>query len=688
MENIFLKLLNMSITSAWLVVAIIIARFILKKSPKRISCFLWIFVAVRLVCPFSIESIFSLIPSVQTVPDDFLYTDTPSINSGIPVLNSAVNSAISDAIISDAQSADLIGIITSAASYVWLAGTAIILIYALTSYLKIRNQVKEAVRLEENIWVCEHISAPFILGVFRPRIYMPLNINETDREYVLSHEKAHLKRLDHLWKPFGFLLLSVYWFNPLLWAGYALMCRDIELACDERVIKENGVSIKKAYSEALINCSASQKAITVCPLAFGETGVKLRIKSILNYKKPAFWVVITAVILLTVMSVCLLTNPVSQDIDVGLKAFLDAQVTEHNKTEHTQGNFVTVDYKILKSENSAKQVQMFMWVLYEEYSFDGNLKRECSSYTPAVITAENENGQYKLSEYWTPRDGEYYVADIKDKFPIFLQSKALNSQKYFDEQRERCEKSAKEHFKTYDINVLDKIEFNLLKSSFSLDDIEKNNIKGNLINNSNYDLVFGEEWKLRKDSAELPLRENHGWDSVARITKSGGSCELKLYLNTFDADFSEQGDYTLIKEFNIIKNAEKELGEMPNAKKYYIIIRFSGADEAGNITPYAKVSDALGNGCLFFNAEVLEVFEKSILVKPIGDCDEAKYYDKLEVPLNVVSKHPVPDLKAGDKICIAYSGEILEYPAKLKSVFAVYALDSSGYAVIPTPTAD
>lgn len=688
MENIFLKLLNMSITSAWLVIAIIIARLILKKSPKRISCFLWIFVAVRLVCPFSIESIFSLIPSVQTVPDNFLYTDTPSINSGIPVLNSAVNSVISDALISNAQNADILGIIASAASYIWLAGIAVMLIYALVSYLKIKNQVKEAVRLKENIWVCEQISAPFILGVFRPKIYLPLNINETDREYVLSHEKAHLKRLDHLWKPFGFLLLSVYWFNPLLWAGYALMCRDIELACDEKVIKENGVSIKKAYSEALINCSASQKAITVCPLAFGETGVKLRIKSILNYKKPAFWVVITAVILLAVMSVCLLTNPVSNEINSDLKAFLDAQIAEHNRTERTQGYFVTVDYKILRLKNPKETMQIYMWILYEEYSFDGNLKRECSSYTPAVITAAKENEEYRLYEYWTPRDGEYYADDIKDKFPFYLQSKALNSKKYFDEQRERCEKSAKEFFNTYDINALNKIEFNLLKADFSLNDIEKNNIKGNLINNSGYDLVYGEKWNLYKDGAKIPMHENDGWNLLAYITKSGDSRELDIPLKIFDADFSEQGDYTLVKEFNIIKNAEKDLSEIPNAKKYYIIIRFSGADEAGNITPHSEVSSALGNGCMFFNAEVLEVFEESILVKPIGDCDEAKYYDKLEVPLNVVSKHPVPYLKAGDKICVAYSGEILEYPAKLKSVFAVYALDSSGNAVIPTPRAD
>ena len=320
MEAIFLKILNMSITASWLVLAIVILRLILKKAPKAISVFMWALVGVRLICPFSFESILSLIPSAETVPQDIIYSEAPAIHSGVPIFNSTVNPIISENLAPEVGvSVNPMQIIAFVASVIWIVGIVAMVLYTVVSYFRIHRKVREAVPYQENIWLCDHIDTPFILGVIRPRIYLPSNMNEQDIEYVIAHEKAHLKRHDHWWKPLGFLLLTVYWFNPILWIAYILLCKDIELACDEKVIKDMGSEIKKPYSEALINCSVPRKMISACPLAFGEVGVKGRVKSVLNYKKPAFWIIVVAVVASIVVAVCFLTNP-KQDTELGISS--------------------------------------------------------------------------------------------------------------------------------------------------------------------------------------------------------------------------------------------------------------------------------------------------------------------------------------------------------------------------------
>lgn len=310
MEAIFLKILNMSITASWIVLAVIVLRLLLKKSPKWIIVLMWGLVGIRLVCPFSLESVFSLIPSAETVPSEILYMDTPAIHSGIVAFNSAVNPIISESLApAVGDSVNPMQIITFVSSIIWIAGIAIMLVYTVVSYLRIHKKVKEAIPFKENIWSCDHVDTPFILGVIHPRIYLPSSMSEQDMEYVIAHEKAHLKRHDHWWKPLGFLLLTIYWFNPILWIAYILLCRDIELACDEKVIQDMGTDNKKPYSNALINCSVPRRVIAACPLAFGEVGVKERVGAIMNYKKPAFWIIILAVIACVVIAVCFLTNP-------------------------------------------------------------------------------------------------------------------------------------------------------------------------------------------------------------------------------------------------------------------------------------------------------------------------------------------------------------------------------------------
>lgn len=315
MEAVFLKMFNMSITASWLILAVILIRFVFKKAPKWINCALWALVGVRLLCPFSFESVLSLIPSAETVPPNIGYSDLPSINSGISAVNQAVNPIISQNLAPDyTESVNPMQIVTAVASAIWLVGVAALLIYSLVSYIRIRRRVKISMPLDGSILLCDGISSPFILGIIKPKIYLPSAMPEEQRQYVIAHEKAHLKRRDHWWKPLGFFVLTAYWFNPLIWAAYILLCRDIELACDERVIKSMGEESKKSYSEALLSCSVPRKMITACPVAFGEVGVKDRIKNVLSYKKPAFWVIVAAVVISIIAAVCFMTNPSNSDI--------------------------------------------------------------------------------------------------------------------------------------------------------------------------------------------------------------------------------------------------------------------------------------------------------------------------------------------------------------------------------------
>ena len=334
MDAVFLKLINMSLTASWLCLAVLLVRLLLKKAPKAISCALWALVGLRLLLPFSLESVLSLVPSAEPLPEDMLLSPTPTINSGIPVVNEVINPVISQGLAPNpGDSVNPMQVITTVAGYIWVIGMSAMLIYTAVSYLRLRHRVREAVRIEGNIYECDHISTPFILGVIRPRIYLPSGMEAEDRAFVVAHEQAHLRRLDHVWKPLGFVLLSVHWFNPLLWLGYILLCRDIELACDERVIRELGTDIKKSYSAALLSCSVPRRAISACPLAFGEVGVKGRIKSVLNYKKPAFWIILVAVVALAVTGVCFLTDPP--------KAIKDPSAGTEGPTKY---DFTDIDY--------------------------------------------------------------------------------------------------------------------------------------------------------------------------------------------------------------------------------------------------------------------------------------------------------------------------------------------------------
>lgn len=318
MGEIFLKLLNLSITASWLILAVLCIRLLFRKIPKWITCLLWGVVAIRLIFPFSIESAFSLQLSAEpirtsTMVEGELIPYVPFVDSNIGVVENTVNPLLAEAFAyQETESVAPLQVFIGIAGSVWLSGMVVLLIFALVSMIKLRLRVREAVRYKENIYICDAVKSPFILGIIKPRIYLSSAFNEEEMDYIIAHERAHLKRKDHLWKPFGYLLLCIYWFNPLCWIAYIMLCKDIELACDEKVIKDMSFGDKKEYSRVLLSCATQRRLVSVCPLAFGEVGVKERVKTVLNYKKPTFWITIAAIVVCAIVAICFLTNPAKE----------------------------------------------------------------------------------------------------------------------------------------------------------------------------------------------------------------------------------------------------------------------------------------------------------------------------------------------------------------------------------------
>lgn len=444
MENIFFKLVNMSLAASVAAVVVIVLRLILKKAPKRISVALWILVALRLILPFSIESTVSLMPSAAVAPDGVVsYEKTYSGGTSTDIVTVA-NPFGGDKEYQKTNSNTSL----STEVIVWLGGMAAMLAYALTSYLAIRKKVSESVPLEGNIRLSDRISTPFILGILRPRIYLPTSMNEADVKYVTAHEKAHLRRGDHIWKPLGFLLLTVYWFNPVMWLAYILLCRDIELACDETVIGELGAESKKPYSDALLNCSAPRSNISACPLAFGETGVKQRIKNVLSYKKPAVWIIAVALVLCITASVCFLTNPIENTLDIKTASYVEKQIIaqESPTLYHEANDFFAVSYKVLSVKKRGNSTEIYMVALYENYVYKNGLSVISGGSGPMVITVQKTDSGYTLKEYWTPSMGADYSKSINERFPLTLRYDALGSSKYAAELIEENRQKAAAHF--------------------------------------------------------------------------------------------------------------------------------------------------------------------------------------------------------------------------------------------------
>lgn len=310
----FLTLVNRGLSAGWLVLVVVAARFLLKKAPRWAVCALWGLVALRLLCPFSPESPLSLIPDAQPVSPEAVWNTVPAVEMA-PDATEAPVSPVLEAVLPDGLpvSPTPAQEIVAAASILWCAGLAGMALYTLVSYRRLSRRVKGAVRIDGNLYQGAAIPTPFVLGVLRPRIYLPNTLSREDMPYVIAHERAHIRRRDPLWKALGFGLLCIYWFQPLLWLGYALFCRDMELACDEKVASALSPSHRANYSQALLNCSAGRRFLAACPVAFGEVGVKERVKRVLSFRRPTLRAVLAAVLICAVIAVCFLTNPVTPE---------------------------------------------------------------------------------------------------------------------------------------------------------------------------------------------------------------------------------------------------------------------------------------------------------------------------------------------------------------------------------------
>ncbi len=382
MSALFLLAFNMSIAASYFILAIVVFRLIFRKAPKWVNCILWALVGLRLAIPFSIESALSLLPTSHTVITDRESSGLPfSVDSGIYTVDENVNGYLKShyyegITVPENAFVDTMFIL----SVIWLIGVAVMLTYSAISFIRLKKRVSVSLLYRDNIYYCDNIETPFILGTIRPKIYIPSGLEEAQIENVVMHEKAHLKRKDHWWKPLGFLILSFYWFNPVIWVAYILLCRDIEKACDEKVIKNMNTEEKKGYLETLLDCSVQRKMILTCPVAFGEVGIKQRVKAVLNYKKPAFWVIIMAVIVTVAVSVGFLTNP---------------------KENYTMTDFFEF---VNKPRATAKEKEE----LKEKYPHFFDL--ECSGGLTAYVTKLSEdNYKWYLSSNENPTDPQNFL---------------------------------------------------------------------------------------------------------------------------------------------------------------------------------------------------------------------------------------------------------------------------------------
>lgn len=377
MNEFFINVLNNALVASVLILVLIVVRLFLKKVPKAVMCLMWLLVAVKLVLPINIESAISLIPSAQPIPHEIEYATRPNIQSGVNVINETINPILEKNFsptevvtsINPIQVALFIG------DTVWKLGMICMLAYAMLSYLVLRSKVKIAIKEKDNVYKCDELDSPFILGVVRPRIYIPSGLEEEVKNCVLEHEKAHLARLDHIWKPLGFIILAVYWFNPLCWIAYILFCKDIEMACDQKATREKDNLWKAMYCQALLSCSVNRKMITACPVAFGEVGVKERVKMISKYKKPTVIILITSVIVCITVGCCFMTNPKKDSKEAKVSSTesateVDNNTNEGEKNDTTNIIAATVPSLWLQDSAGADSVEL-LYADEEKFIFSG-----------------------------------------------------------------------------------------------------------------------------------------------------------------------------------------------------------------------------------------------------------------------------------------------------------------------------
>ncbi|MBK5251518.1 MAG: M56 family metallopeptidase [Peptostreptococcaceae bacterium] len=474
MDSLFIKIVNMSITSGFVIIFIIIARLFLKRVPKIFAYALWSAALFRLICPFSVESMLSIIPiNSESVSKDIIYAKVPQINMGITSIDNAVNAYLPEG--TPQASVNPLQIWTLIGESIWIIGIAVILLYGLISYAKLKNRLKNAVNEKGNIYVCKSIETPFVLGLIRPKIYLPASLGIYEKEYILLHEQTHIKRLDHVVRILSFLVLCIHWFNPLVWVVFFLSGKDMEMSCDEAVIKRLGSEVKSEYSSSLLALATGRRILGATPLAFGEGETKGRVKNVLRYKKPSFWVIVAAVIVCSAIAFSLMTNPktpqkVSDDtnnindintMDIAISKAINEQNTNRDS------DFAAESHVILGTEaggpadgNIVDTVTVFAMAMNMEFDYSGGWFEETGgSHMPVAISFDvNEKEEYLLKEYWMPMDGAGYGPSIKEKFPSGLYEDAIYTQKYVRGQIMDCYDDAINYWEIGQSDVGNRIE--------------------------------------------------------------------------------------------------------------------------------------------------------------------------------------------------------------------------------------
>ena len=650
MSDLFLKIVNMSISASWLVVAVLILRLVLKKAPKWVNVLLWGIVAVRLICPFSFESALSLIPSAETFPEKIISGPSFDVQTGITSIDNRINDYLGDryfegVTVPTNNGNNVMTILT----IVWIIGILLLATYTVISYWRLNREIDTAVRYKDNIFQSENVSSPFVLGIINPRIYLPFSMNEQDMEHVVAHEQAHIRRKDHWWKPLGFLLLTIHWFNPLMWLAYVLLCRDIELACDEKVIKELGNEQRADYTQALVACSVNRRMIAACPLAFGEVGVKERVKSVMNYKKPAFWVIIIAVIVCVGVAVCFLTNPKH-----------DCYTLRIVVPAGSQEEFVYTDEEVSTVRNSIKIWSGDGLGDTEVLLFPVNKTAE-TGYTATYLThgmpvefdAEKDTW-FKIGVNMQNSTNEDIIVYVEvENVEVRIVDEINSVIEWFD------------YLETPDEMKWDgSLEISLTEFpdvTFRWTSGEMLAVKGSKSTSLYTGMPIWNAYFCDLTGDGLPeLCSSISWGSGMidnRVT-------IYDYANGVSYELSDRGCFDFTLRFN-----EADGYLYVDKKKY----NTDELVETGRLVfknNTIQIEGFSNEAHQVFQAEILEIHGGHYLVKPVEGSWELNSADRIEVPVR--NAHPSPEPEIGDVIEIEYSGEILEtYPAQIADVYGI-----------------
>ena len=657
MNEFFLKIINMSISASWLIFAVLILRLVLKKAPKWVNVLLWGIVAIRLICPFSFESALSLIPSAETFPKKIISGPSFDVQSGITPVDNRINDYLGDRYFEGVTvPANNGNTIMTILTIVWTIGILLLVAYTVISYWRLHREIDTAVRYKDNIFQSENVSSPFVLGLIKPRIYLPFKLDGQDMEHVVAHEQAHIRRKDHWWKPLGFLLLTIHWFNPLMWLAYVLLCRDIELACDEKVIKGLSNEQRADYTQALVACSVNRRMIAACPLAFGEVGVKERVKSVMNYKKPAFWVIIIAVIVCVGVAVCFLTNP-KQD-RYTLRIVVPAG---------SQEEFVYTEEEVSTVRNSIKIWSGDGLGDTEVLLFPVNKTAE-TGYTATYLThgmsvefdAENDTW-FKIGvNMQNPTNEDIIVYVEVENVEVRIVDEINSVIEWFD------------YLETPDEMKWDgSLEISLTEFpdvTFRWTYGEMLAVKGSKSTSLYTGMPIWNAYFCDLTGDGLP-------ELCSSISWGSGMIDNRViiydYANGVSYELSDRGyfDFTLRQDHqdgrlyvDKTKYHTDELVETGRLVFKNHCIQIEGfSNEAHQV----------------FQAEILEIYDGNYLVKPVEGSWELSSADRIEVPIR--NAHPSQEPEIGDVIEIEYSGEILEtYPARIADVYSIKVVAEKG----------